>query len=609
MKKYLFLLLSILLFNVRAVADDVTLSKCGGDTSQQGLGISGYSSISAACNFYSEDLTPYVGGTITHLRCYIATTTNMKTLKLWVKNKANDLQTLSSVTVSSPVVGWNEVALTKPVEITGEDNLCIGYTFTQTSTKPCYALTFSGFSSEGGCVIGRGTSYSDMSEQYGNVAIEGTVSGVSVEGKRAEVCKVKVDKAYYSASQEGCATITYINNGSDLSSITLRLNCGEQTIDETVTGLLPFGGMGEITIGFTTPATADGDTPLSVSVVAIDGEPYEGTPMAVTFPVYTKLYDRNVVIEEGTGTWCQWCVRGIVAMDYMYDRYPDTFIGIAVHSGDAMAISGYVNYLGLDGFPGCTVDRTKDLTNQLVEASYFESYYNQERSRGTYADFSLQATLTDGVITARSEATFDFAKQNADLRMVYVLTENGVTGYSQQNAYAGGSSGEMGGFENLPSVISDQVFNDVARAISPSFYGQENSLCGTIVPGEKYVNELTLSVPTKVQNDKNLSLTALMVEGNSGEIVQAHRVSLSGEDGVDSVMPDSKINACVDGGEIVVTGLHTGENVSVWDAAGRHLSSAVSAGSACVRIPVTAKGMVVVRTSEGRSLKILVGTL
>ena len=47
-------------------------------------------------------------------------------------------------------------------------------------------------------------------------------------------------------------------------------------------------------------------------------------------------YVQKVVGEELTGTWCGWCPRGAVALENMRNKYPDTFIGIAVHGGDVM---------------------------------------------------------------------------------------------------------------------------------------------------------------------------------------------------------------------------------------------------------------------------------
>ena len=41
-----------------------------------------------------------------------------------------------------------------------------------------------------------------------------------------------------------------------------------------------------------------------------------------------------VVGEEGTGTWCGWCPRGSVAMNWMDEKYYGYWQGIAVHNND-----------------------------------------------------------------------------------------------------------------------------------------------------------------------------------------------------------------------------------------------------------------------------------
>lgn len=53
-----------------------------------------------------------------------------------------------------------------------------------------------------------------------------------------------------------------------------------------------------------------------------------------------ELYvaQRNVVVEEGTGTWCGYCPRGTVAIKRMNEKYPDQFIGIAVQDDRGLSV-------------------------------------------------------------------------------------------------------------------------------------------------------------------------------------------------------------------------------------------------------------------------------
>ena len=53
----------------------------------------------------------------------------------------------------------------------------------------------------------------------------------------------------------------------------------------------------------------------------------------------------RVVGEEATGTWCGWCPRGAVALNWMDHDYEGYWQGIAVHNGDPMSDADYDNGL------------------------------------------------------------------------------------------------------------------------------------------------------------------------------------------------------------------------------------------------------------------------
>src|SRR5690606_3779711 len=83
----------------------------------------------------------------------------------------------------------------------------------------------------------------------------------------------------------------------------------------------------------------------------------------------------KVLIEEGTGTWCQWCPRGAVAMEYMYNNYSDKFVGIAVHEGipqwpDPMEVTAYASGSNFSGYPSMHIDRVikdESVSQEIME--------------------------------------------------------------------------------------------------------------------------------------------------------------------------------------------------------------------------------------------------
>src|SRR5699024_9086047 len=109
--------------------------------------------------------------------------------------------------------------------------------------------------------------------------------------------------------------------------------------------------------------SAVGEHNITVSVSNINGQGADADSSndmgdALTY-VVSQDVTKMVVFEEGTGTWCGYCPRGIVAMEYMYDnsnQFPN-FIGIAVHNQDPMMVAEYDNGANFPGFPNSNVDR------------------------------------------------------------------------------------------------------------------------------------------------------------------------------------------------------------------------------------------------------------
>jgi len=222
-----------------------------------------------------------------------------------------------------------------------------------------------------------------------------------------------------------------------------------------------------------------------------------------------------VVGEEGTGTWCPWCVRGTVFMDQYAADYGPYWIGIAVHNGDPMAVVDYDTGLGalISGYPSSVVDRGSDVDPSAMSTDFFTRL-----QIAPAAQMVTGATWDAGTreLNVSVTAVFDQAATNA-YKMVCVLTEDGVTGtdsgYDQANAYAGGSNGPMGGFELLPSPVpaSQMVYNHVARAITPSFSGDNTCFPALINAGDSVTNNYLFVLPAD-WDENEIHIVGMLVD-------------------------------------------------------------------------------------------------
>ena len=318
---------------------------------------------------------------------------------------------------------------------------------------------------------------------------------------------------------------------STISNLTVDWNDGTSHSQVINVSIAPFA-----TLDVTHPtalnyATAVEKT-IAVNITAVNG----GVDADVSNNTGSKLFNslsqaspKKVVIEEGTGTWCQWCPRGAVAMEQMFQTHPNDFIGIAVHNGDPMTVAEYDGGANFGGFPGCNVDRA--LLDQSVSSNLFENYYQQRIGLAVPAALSMTITGTTNK-TIVANATFRTVFASANYRLGVIIIEDNVTGtaasYNQSNAYSGGANGAMGGFESLPNPVpaANMVYDHVGRALLGGYSGQANSVPTTITDGLTATYTFNYTIPS-TSNSANMSAVAILIDNATGEIVNAEKTSLS----------------------------------------------------------------------------------
>ncbi len=240
--------------------------------------------------------------------------------------------------------------------------------------------------------------------------------------------------------------------------------------------------------------------------------------------------NRRVVIEEGTGTWCVWCPRGAVMMDYLAREYGKWAIPIAVHNGSSnpMRLAAYDEELSklLGAYPMGLVEREKAIDP-------LQGNPNFEKSLIEHLTWPADVAISQVVewnaatrrATVRSSARF-LREMNGNYRLALVLTEDGIrgtgSGYNQANAYSGGARGPMGGYENLPHPVpaAQMVYNHVARALVGGFKGVPNSIPAKNPAGSVVSYEFSVDIPPS-QNVKNMHAITLFIDQSTGRILNA----------------------------------------------------------------------------------------
>ncbi len=267
---------------------------------------------------------------------------------------------------------------------------------------------------------------------------------------------------------------------------------------------------------------------MDISVSSINGEADENMSDNATSTLFFGVADspkRNTVAEEATGTWCVWCPRGAVFMEFMKENYPDDFVGIAVHNNDPMAVTEYdaglTSVPGFLGFPSVPMDRVA-----VIDPSELEAFHlaNTSRTSPASVDFEYEYDETSRLVTVNATVTAHTSLRDVH-RLALVVTEDEVSstdaGYAQANAYAGGGQGAMGGYENLPDPVpaSQMIYEDVARAIVGGFTGREGSVSDTEFGGTSTYT-FQYIMPANV-DDKHVSLSVLAIDSETQETLNA----------------------------------------------------------------------------------------
>ncbi len=239
---------------------------------------------------------------------------------------------------------------------------------------------------------------------------------------------------------------------------------------------------------------------------------------------------RNVVVEEGTGTWCVWCPRGGVMMDYIAENYRGLVVPIAVHNGNSnpMRLTAYDSEFSklLSGYPGGLVEREQDIDPLLGDPN-FEKSLIEHLTWPAKATIIHDAEWMDNIrrVTVRTYVRF-LEDMNGDFGIAVVLTEDGVrgtsSGYAQANAYSGGARGPMGGYENLPDPVpaNQMVYNHVARALLGGFKGVAGSVPAQNPAGSLVTYELS-GVVSPSYNINNMHAISMLIDRSTGRIINA----------------------------------------------------------------------------------------
>lgn len=305
------------------------------------------------------------------------------------------------------------------------------------------------------------------------------------------------------------------------------------------------------------------NNPLTITLTKVNGQDNMDADRTATGAVniVSHAARHRVVMEEYTGTWCGFCVKGTAAIERLKSIFGEDFIPIAIHGGSdpMVTVRVFPNYV--EGYPAAYIERNLNVDPYYgLDSDGFgiEKVIRDRMAEPVPADIELKATI-DADNNVNVETALHFVEiPDAEYKLAYVLTEDGLKGtdgsWAQSNYYAGHKPEnyvpEMERFCTGSSYVFDIEYNEVA-VMAPDIMGVENSV--NFVDSDtpvlhSYVfpdvtSARTIYKTSIVQDTKRLSVVALMLDASDGHVVNAAKAKVDEESGMTSVIPDSEIES------------------------------------------------------------------
>ena len=508
-----------------------------------------FSDTSSSGHYSVATFVPYglVGGSGTTVDgfSFFPISSCMTNVKVWISENLSGGTYLETKNVSVTLEEFNDVMFNKTYAIPS-GGLYVGYSFDISLTNADYyaykALLYTSTdNNRDGAFWKQSPGNSAWQKQTGNLLVKVLFGGGNFVENAASAedfgnhCVMRGSQTPIpvTISNKGFNSITSLSYtitspGSTTEEGVLNVNIGGQTSSVVY---VPFGSESNAV-----------EKTKTFTITKVNGVANAYSENTASGKLITLLQNPPVivpVVEEFTGTWCGYCPYGMVGMEKANEYYGDQVALIAVHSGDVMAISDYNQILNnVSGFPNAKLNRDVDFYPTFYS---IKNNVDNALSRAVPGSILAKAKWTDNGQTAikiDTETTFQYSTNEGHFAIAYVLIEDGLRGEGSswaQSNYLSGESGDsdMQFWYNSPSKVTGLEFNHVAVQGWDVFYGVKGSVSKTITAGsvQKYSFTGDISSNTLIQDKSKLTLVALLVDSETGTIINAAKTSIDSVEG------------------------------------------------------------------------------
>ena len=499
---------------------------------------------------------------------------NASNAKVWVAASLPSAavsadNTLQIVDVPANQLGSNSIDIELPSACAiPAEGIYVGYTFTinkANTEADQYPVLFTGEEAPNTLILRTSKNVPSWADMYGN-EFGSLCLQVLLEGVFADNSATAADfgPVYTVLGGSTTAKLTVMNGGTTpITSIEYTITTdgvvgAEQHVDFATP--IVFNTTGSAVISIPADVTS-GIKDKTLNITKVNGNENANSNLAANFTLYTlqKLIDRNVVVEQFTGTGCGWCPRGHVGMAKMRDAFGDRFVGIALHqysaqNQDAMyiAYNGYAP-LSFTGAPSCFMNRGMLMDHYYGSGDNILDDFRAEMDIPALAELNVSGTMNTETKQVEAEAKV-LSLFDGTYKLEFVLVADGLkgtgTGWTQANYYSKSYASQTGITKNsLPDDLKylydlgstfTPVFNDVA--IASSYANGANQIADMTLTADTEQNvSYTLNMPTyaKLKNaiDNEQVYVVAILSDAKGRVVNVgkQKVTMASPSGIDNV--------------------------------------------------------------------------
>ncbi|MDE7409983.1 MAG: choice-of-anchor J domain-containing protein [Muribaculaceae bacterium] len=281
---------------------------------------------------------------------------------------------------------------------------------------------------------------------------------------------------------------------------------------------------------------------------------------------------KHIVLEEKTGTGCQFCPLGLLGIEYLKDLFGDLFIPVAIHSyvGDQMGgaeHTAYSEFLLQSAAPSGNINRGpvtspmystgNDYIFIAPDGMTWAQKAEEALSEMADADISVssvEVSKDDRKVSVNASVKSAVNLYNSSINVFAILMEDGIMSF-QTNGLFNTEAPGLGEWGKGGAFAKQQVlwvYDDVVRGTSAieragvysGFNGRGGYIPSEVKAGENIDFTFDFALPSDVKDVEKTKVCLMLIDANTGEFINA---ALSGyaSSGVAGIGAESPASADV----------------------------------------------------------------